>query len=107
MADLDKIYDVLVLGGGNAALSAAIMSRLAGCSVLVLEAAPQNFRGGNSRHTRNARVMHGAPTAPLTEAYGEEEFFDDLIRITDGNTDEKLARLTIRESTQLPAWMES
>lgn len=107
MADLNKIYDVLVLGGGNAALSAAIMSRLAGCSVLVLEAAPQNFRGGNSRHTRNARVMHDAPTATLTEAYGEEEFFDDLIRITDGNTDEKLARLTIRESAQLPAWMES
>ena len=78
MTDLTKIYDLLVIGGGNAALSAAITARLAGCSVLLLEAAPKQFRGGNSRHTRNARVMHEAPTATLTEAYREDEYWDDL-----------------------------
>ena len=106
MTDLTKIYDLLVIGGGNAALSAAITARLAGCSVLLLEAAPKQFRGGNSRHTRNARVMHEAPTATLTEAYREDEYWDDLVRITGGNTDEKLARLTIRDSALIPAWME-
>jgi tricarballylate dehydrogenase len=106
MADLTRLYDLIVLGGGNAAMSAAITARFAGCSVLVLEAAPRSYRGGNSRHTRNARVMHEAPTSTLTEAYPEDEYFEDLIRITDGNTDEKLARLTIRDSSQLPAFME-
>jgi tricarballylate dehydrogenase len=106
MTDLTRVYDLLVIGGGNAALSAAITARLAGCSVLLLEAAPKQFRGGNSRHTRNARVMHEAPTATLTEAYREDEYWDDLVRITGGNTDEKLARLTIRDSALIPAWME-
>jgi tricarballylate dehydrogenase len=104
--DLGRVYDAVVIGGGNAALSAAITARLAGCSVLLLEAAPKAFRGGNSRHTRNARVMHDKPTSTLTEAYLDDEYFDDLIRITGGNTDEQLARLTIRESAKIPAWME-
>ena len=53
--------DVLVIGGGNAALSAALMAREAGASVLVLESAPREWRGGNSMHTRNLRCMHDAP----------------------------------------------
>jgi tricarballylate dehydrogenase len=106
MVDFTRVYDVLVVGGGNAALCAAITAAQAGCSVLLLESAPKTLRGGNSRHTRNARVMHKAPTSTLTEASLEDEYWDDLLRITGGNTDEKLARLTIRESSHIPAWME-
>lgn len=106
MADLAKLYDVLVIGGGNAGVTAAISAREAGASVLLVEHAPKHFRGGNSRHTRNLRAMHEAPVSTLTDAYPEKEYFDDLIRITDGNTDEKLALLAIRESATLPAWME-
>ena len=52
--------DVLVVGGGNAALCAAITARRAGASVMLLEASPKEFRGGNSRHTRNIRYVHAA-----------------------------------------------
>jgi tricarballylate dehydrogenase len=94
--DLTRAYDVLVIGGGNAALCAAITAREAGASVLLLEHAPRPMRGGNSRHTRNMRTMHAAPTATLTEAYLEDEYWDDLLRVTGGETDEALARMTIR-----------
>jgi len=105
MVDFTRTWDVVVLGGGSAAMCAAITAREAGASVLVLEHGPRHMRGGNTRHTRNLRAMHRAPTAVLTEAYGEEEFWDDLRRVTAGETDENLARKTIRESEEALPWM--
>jgi len=99
------MIDVLVIGGGNAALCAALMAREAGASVLLLEAAPREWRGGNSQHTRNLRCMHDAPQDVLLEAYPEEEFFQDLLKVTGGQTDEQLARLVIRESSTCRDWM--
>jgi tricarballylate dehydrogenase len=97
--------DVLVIGGGNAALCAALMAREAGASVLLLEAAPREWRGGNSAHTRNLRCMHDAPQDVLVDAYPEEEFWQDLLEVTGGQTDEKLARLVIRASSSCRPWM--
>jgi len=95
-----------VVGGGNAALCAAITAREAGVSVLILEASPKDFRGGNSRHTRNLRYMHDQGNEFLTGPYLEEEFFEDLMRVTGGKTNETLARFTIRESNNVGAWMQ-
>ncbi|QID17927.1 FAD-dependent tricarballylate dehydrogenase TcuA [Nitrogeniibacter mangrovi] len=97
--------DVLVIGGGNAALCAALVAREAGASVLLLEAAPRAWRGGNSSHTRNLRCMHDAPQDVLTDRYPEEEFWQDLLKVTGGLTNERLARLAIRESSGCRDWM--
>jgi tricarballylate dehydrogenase len=107
MPDLGKVHDVLVVGGGNAALCAAITARHAGASVLLIEHAPRAMRGGNSRHTRNLRAMHEAPTAFLTGAYPEAEYWADLARVTEGQTDEHLARIAIRGSSDAIRWMGS
>ncbi|MBI3000157.1 MAG: FAD-dependent tricarballylate dehydrogenase TcuA, partial [Deltaproteobacteria bacterium] len=104
MADLNQTCDVLVVGGGNAALCAALTARRAGARVILLECAPQAFRGGNSRHTRDIRYMHARATEYVTGPYCEEEFWDDLLRVTSGETNEQLARLTIRESADLGDW---
>jgi tricarballylate dehydrogenase len=99
------MWDVLVIGGGNAALCAALMAREAGASVLLLEAAPKEWRGGNSQHTRNLRCMHDAPQDVLVDAYPEEEYWQDLLKVTGGITNEHLARLTIRASSSCRDWM--
>ncbi len=105
MADLSQKFDVLVIGGGNAALCAAISARRAGASVLVLEGAPKFYRGGNTRHTRNMRCAHDSATDILTGPYTEEEFWDDLLRLTGGQTDEELAKFMIRESKDILNWI--
>jgi len=102
---VEPVLDVLVIGGGNAALCAALTAREAGASVLLLEASPRAWRGGNSQHVRNLRCMHDAPQDVLVDAYPEEEFWQDLLKVTGGATDEALARLVIRASSDCRPWM--
>ena len=56
-------------------------------------------------HVRNLRCMHDAPQDVLLEAYPEEEFWQDLLKVTGGNTDEQLARYVIRASSTCRPWM--
>src|SRR5829696_1813286 len=105
MVDVTRKFDVLVIGGGNAALCAAISARRAGASVLVLEGAPKFYRGGNTRHTRNMRCAHDAATDILTGPYTEEEFWQDLLLVTGGQTDEELAKFMIAESKDILNWI--
>lgn len=97
--------NILVIGGGHAGLCAAISAREAGASVVLLDAAPESMRGGNSRHTRNLRAMHTEPTATLTGQYEAEEYWQDILRVTGGETNEALTRLVIRESYPLLDWL--
>ena len=106
MTETPETYDIAIVGGGNAALCAAITAAEAGARVIILEGAPVPYRGGNSRHTRNFRCMHRGPMSPLTGAYEEDEYFHDLMLVTKGKTDEHLARMTIRTSEECLPWMQ-
>lgn len=91
--------DVIVVGGGNAAMCAALAARSANASVLVLERAPEVARGGNSKYTRNLRCIRDG-------LYDEEEFLEDLRGVSDPDMDQDLVRLLIRSSRDLPFWLE-
>jgi tricarballylate dehydrogenase len=101
----EPIYDVVIAGGGNASLCAAISAREAGATVLVLEAAPRQLRGGNSRHTRNLRCMHDDPSGVLVGSYPFSDYWDDLLQVTEGITNESLARVALQGSADCREWM--
>jgi len=118
---LPSSVDIVVVGAGNAAFSAALAAAESGVSVLVLERAPEEEAGGNSRFTAGAMrcVYDGvddlkALMPDLTEeeirntdfgTYTEEKFFDDLGRVTEYRADPDLAELLIRRSRDTMRWM--
>ncbi len=103
---LDRKIDILIAGAGNAAMCAAIQAAGLGAKVLVVEAAPRDYRGGNTRHTRNMRIAHHEGNDILTGPYPVEEFLDDLQAVTGPDSDPKLARLLLTESLDMWDWMQ-
>ncbi|HVZ51684.1 MAG TPA: FAD-dependent tricarballylate dehydrogenase TcuA, partial [Pseudolabrys sp.] len=101
----NETFDVVVLGGGNAALCAAIVAARRGARVIVLEGAPRFYRGGNTRHTRNLRCSHDGTAPTMTGPYEQQEFLDDLYRVTGGQTDKVLAEMTVARSRELIGFM--
>lgn len=117
----DRSVDVVVIGAGNAAMCAALSAREQGAGVLVLEAAPKELRGGNSAFTAgNIRtVFNGvedikALVPDLTEeelaitdfgTYTEDQFFDDMGRVTEYRTDPDLCETLVRRSLPTMKWM--
>jgi len=114
-------FDVVVVGGGNAGLCAALAAREAGAGVLVLERAPRHWRGGNSYFTGGAfrfayRGLEDIRTLipDLTDAeaasievgaYTEDEYFADLARVTEYQADPDLANVLVRQSLSTMQWM--
>ena len=115
-------YDVIVVGAGNAALAASVSARAAGSvRVLVLEKAPEPERGGNTHFSgglfrfafnRTDDLLRLVPKAREVagfmegvEPYPAEAFRDDLLRVTDGRTDEELSQILIRNSYETVCWM--
>ncbi|MBP2290669.1 FAD-dependent tricarballylate dehydrogenase TcuA [Azospirillum rugosum] len=98
--------DVVVVGGGAAALCAAIAARRSGASVLLLESAPKDLRGGNARHSRNFRIMHDGPTPFIQGRYDADDYRSDLRRVTGGRMDETVADRLIGDSAGIVGWLE-
>jgi len=114
-------YDVIILGAGNAALCAAIAALEKGANVLALEKAPEYFRGGNTYFTGGIiRCAYNGiedikklipDMSPEEEAsvevgsYSEDEFYDDLMRVTEGLADPDLAQLLVSESHPTLLWL--
>jgi len=114
-------YDVIVVGGGNAALCAALSAREQGATVALLERAPEEERGGNSAFTGGSmrfaydspEVIYGlVPDLSKEEiantdfgTYTEERFFDDLYKVTQYRTHPDLSEVLIKNSQQAIRWM--
>ncbi len=99
------MWDVVVIGGGNAGLAAALTAGLRADRVLLLDRGPAALRGGNTRHTRNVRCAHSWSDACSPGTYLSGELWRDLGGVGTGPSNEKLAGLTVRESESVPAWM--
>lgn len=106
MLNITDSSDIIVIGGGNAGLCAAMSAADSGKKVILLERAPKEWRGGNSKYTRDIRCCQDQDEF-ATGHYSEEEFLDDLMKVTCGKTNLDLAKLTVRESRAIPAWMEA
>jgi len=120
---LIKNYDVLIIGAGNAGFAAAHAAREHGVSVAVLECSPEDEAGGNSRFTAGAmRVVYKGvddllalmPDLSKDEisntdfgTYTEDQFFDDMGRVTEYRTDPDLCELLVRNSHSTLMWMNS
>ena len=113
-------YDVVVVGAGNAGMCAALAARENGARVLVLEAAPFDERGGNSRYTAGALrfVYNGVDDllklCDLSEqevatsdfgTYTTDKYYDDLGRLTDYRSNPDMAELLITKSQETLLWM--
>jgi len=116
-------YDVIVVGGGNAALCSALAAREHVEKVLVLEKASIDERGGNSFFTGGGfRFAHNGlddvskdvlvdlsraerEIISILPEYPEQKFYDDLMEVTDGQSDEELARLLVGKSRETIVWM--
>lgn len=95
----------IVIGGGNAGLSAAIELASLGRKVKVLEAAPKFYRGGNSKYTRDIRYAHDNDRF-TSGSYSESELLSDLKSVSGQLPDEKMASLVVDMSREMPYWME-
>src|SRR4051812_49100493 len=116
-------YDVIIVGGGNAALCAALSASEFKKKILVLERAPEEESGGNSRFTAGLfRVAYNgvddlkkvivdlSPDEIARSdfgAYTQDQFFDDMARVTENRCDPDLTELLVKRSLDTAAWMAS
>jgi len=116
-------WDVIVVGGGNAAFCAALAARERAARVLVLERAPEDEAGGNSRFTAGLmrvayngvedlkRVMPVLSEEEIARSdfgtYTEEQFLDDMAHVTEYRCDPDLTEILVKRSLETIAWMRS
>ena len=114
-------FDVVVVGGGNAAFCAALSAEEQGARVVVLERAPEDESGGNTRFTAGAirfaysgvedlrEVMPDLTDAEVAQSdfgtYTEDQFFDDMFRVTRNRTHPELCEILVRRSFETMKWL--
>jgi len=114
-------YDVIVVGAGNAALCAALSAAETVKKVLVLERAPEEDSGGNSRYTAGLMRVAYAGVEDLKTAipdlspeeiartdfgtYTEDQFLDDMGRVTEYRCDPDLTEILVKQSLSTVEWM--
>src|ERR1700676_2183270 len=117
----NEVADVIVVGAGNAAFCAALAAQEQGAKVLMLEAAPEDESGGNSRFTAGSiRVVYNGiddiktlvPDLPPAKnettdvgTYTADQFFDDMARVTQHRADPDLVELLVTKSFDSLNWM--
>ncbi|MFA6155441.1 FAD-dependent tricarballylate dehydrogenase TcuA [Mesorhizobium sp.] len=119
--DFNVEYDVIVVGGGNAALCAAISAANEQARVLLLERSPEDERGGNTAYTEGLmRFAYNGPddilalSPDLSEdeknsdfgVYTEDDFFNDMARVTENRTDPDLCEILVRQSNPTMRWLK-
>jgi tricarballylate dehydrogenase len=118
-----SVYDVIVIGAGNAAFCSALSAQEQGARVLMVEAAPEDERSGNSRFASGVLrfafrgigdIRKLVPEMPDSEAnssefgtYTEEEYLDDMGRVTEYRTDPDLTETFVRGSFDTLCWMQT
>jgi tricarballylate dehydrogenase len=121
MTQFDETVDVVIVGGGNAGLCAALAAAQTGARVVVIDRADARYRGGNSAFTAGAMrfaydgvdELRGVARdlseelAARTDfgTYTADEFYEDLARVSGYRTDPELALKVARESTSTLGWM--
>ena len=116
-------FDVVVIGGGNAAFCAALSAQEQGARVVVLERAPEDESGGNTRFTAGAirfaysgvddlrEVMPDLTDAEVAQSdfgtYTEDQFFDDMFRVTRNRTHPELCEILVRRSFDTMKWLRA
>jgi tricarballylate dehydrogenase len=119
-AQLDDV-DVLIVGAGNAALCAALAARESGARVVVLERAPFDERGGNTAFTGGGlrfpfrgeedllKLLRDLTPGELEnidfDTYSEDDFWADIIKVTEGRADPDLADVLVTKSFETLCWM--
>ncbi len=120
---MQNSYDVVVIGAGNAAMCAALAAQEKGARVAILECAPEAEAGGNSRFTAGAirfvyngiedlkQVMPDLSEDEIANTdfgvYSEDNFFDDMFRVTRFRTDPNLCETLVKQSFATMVWMRS
>jgi len=120
---LPEQCDVAIVGAGNAAMCAALAAREHGASVVVLERAPEDEAGGNTAFTAGAirfaydgvedlrKLMPDLTEEEIARtdfgSYTEDQFFDDMARVTENRTDPDLVELLVRRSRESMMWLRS
>ncbi|KAK5168291.1 uncharacterized protein LTR77_006860 [Saxophila tyrrhenica] len=114
-------FDVVVVGGGNTALCAALTAHEAGARVAIIEAAKPGERGGNSRFSGTAwRFVHNGKDhllplldqEGLAEAdrcsmgeYSEQDFTSDMLSKSGGRHDRDEIRMIIDHGYDTMKWL--